>query len=203
MREEIYTVCYDSLSIYNNKKDAIKFYNDCYMMSEGAERERYASILFDLNNDKRKATDNISNYSREIYIHTRNYNERPLKVNLDKKLSLEECIKYYKNNLFPVLEICEEENIDFNKKIPFEDFGDDREINMRSITDFYKYLLSDKNVNLSNVYTKEVSDGKYMLIVEDNLEIDIRAWDDFDSVVNNVNTIYEYSKRKEQEKEYE
>ena len=42
-----------------------------------------------------------------------------------------------------------------------------------------------------------------MLIVEDNLEIDIRAWDDFDSVVNNVNTIYEYSKRKEQEKEYE
>ena len=180
MREEIYTVCYDSLSIYNNKKDAIKFYNDCYMMSEGAERERYASILFDLNNDKRKATDN-----------------------LDKKLSLEECIKYYKNNLFPVLEICEEENINFNKKIPFEDFGDDREINMRSITDFYKYLLSDKNVNLSNVYTKEVSDGKYMLIVEDNLEIDIRAWDDFDSVVNNVNTIYEYSKRKEQEKEYE
>ena len=74
---------------------------------------------------------------------------------------------------------------------------------MRSITDFYKHLLSDKNVNLSNAYTKEVSDGKYMLIVEDNLEIDIRAWDDFDSVVNNVNTIYEYSKRKEQEKEYE
>ena len=48
---EVYTLCYNSLDVFKNKKDAIKFYNECYLMSEGAEQSRYASILFDLNNN--------------------------------------------------------------------------------------------------------------------------------------------------------
>ena len=42
---KIYTVCYDTLDVFNTKEEAKKFYSECYYMSEGAEQERYASIL--------------------------------------------------------------------------------------------------------------------------------------------------------------
>ena len=78
--EEVYTNCYGSLSVYKNKNDALKFYNECFLLSEGAERERYASILFAINNNESIAYDNFSKNCREIYIHTNNYFERPLKI---------------------------------------------------------------------------------------------------------------------------
>ena len=90
---EIYTNCYGSLSVYKNKNDALKFYNECYLLSEGAERERYASILFALNNNESIAYDNFSKNCREIYIHTNNYFERPLKIDLDSMLPFKDCIK--------------------------------------------------------------------------------------------------------------
>lgn len=47
--DKIYTVCYDTLDVFNTKEEARKFYSDCYYNSEGAEHERYANILIDLN----------------------------------------------------------------------------------------------------------------------------------------------------------
>ena len=85
---EVYTLCYNSLDVFKNKKDAIKFYNECYLMSEGAEQSRYASILFDLNNNKTIALDNVSNGCNDICILTSGYFESPLKVNLINKLSV-------------------------------------------------------------------------------------------------------------------
>ena len=139
--EEVYTNCYGSLSVYKNKNDALKFYNECYLLSEGAERERYASILFALNNNESIAYDNFSNTCGEIYLHTNNYFERPLKIDLDSMLSFKDCIKYYKDSLKPLLEVCNEFEINFNNNSPFEEFGADNEFNMRSITDFYIELL--------------------------------------------------------------
>lgn len=203
MNNEIFTNCYDSLSVYKNKIDAIKFYNNCYMMCEGAERERYASILFDLNNNKNIATDNVSRGCRDIYIHTNNYYDRPLKVNLLDKLSINESINYYKNNILPILEVCNDEGIRFDCRIPFEDYGADSDINMRSITDFYSKLLNKRNVDFKDIYTNEICDGKYELKIDNDLSLKLEAWDDFDIVVDNVNTIDEYVKRKDKEPEYE
>ncbi len=201
--EEVYTNCYGSLSVYKNKNDALKFYNECYLLSEGAERERYASILFALNNNESIAYDNFSNTCGEIYLHTNNYFERPLKIDLDSMLSFKDCIKYYKDSLKPLLEVCNEFEINFNNNSPFEEFGADNEFNMRSITDFYIELLKKKKINFDNITTNEVSDGKYELVIDNNFVLDTRAWDDFNSVIDNVNSIEEYSKKMESEKEYE
>lgn len=203
MNNEIFTICYDSLSVYKNKPDAIKFYNNCYMMCEGAEKERYASILFDLNNNKNIATDNVSRGCRDTYIHTNNYYYMPLKVNLLDELSINESINYYKNNVLPILEVCNDEGVRFDCRIPFEDYGADSDINMRSITDFYSKLLNKRNVDFKDIYTNEICDGKYELKIDNDLTLKIEAWDDFDIVVDNINTIDEYIKRKEKEPEYE
>ena len=74
---------------------------------------------------------------------------------------------------------------------------------MRSITDFYIELLKKKKINFDNITTNEVSDGKYELVIDNSFVLDTRAWDDFNSVIDNVNSIEEYSKKKESEKEYE
>ena len=100
---EVYTLCYNSLDVFKNKKDAIKFYNECYLMSEGAEQSRYASILFDLNNNKTIALDNVSNGCNDICILTSGYFESPLKVNLINKLSVFDSIKYYKEKILQFL----------------------------------------------------------------------------------------------------
>lgn len=84
---------------------------------------------------------------------------------------------------------------------PFEEFGADNEFNMRSITDFYIELLKKKKMNFDNITTNEVSDGKYELVIDNNFVLDTRAWDDFNSVIDNVNSIEEYSK-KNMNKEY-
>ena len=57
--------------------------------------------------------------------------------------------------------------------------------------------------NFDNITTNEVSDGKYELVIDNNFVLDTRAWDDFNSVIDNVNSIEEYIKKRESEKEYE
>ncbi len=50
-------------------------------------------------------------------------------------------------------------------------------------------------MNFDNITTNEVSDGKYELVIDNNFVLDTRAWDDFNSVIDNVNSIEEYSKK--------
>ena len=170
---EVYTLCYNSLDVFKNKKDAIKFYNECYLMSEGAEQSRYASILFDLNNNKTIALDNASNGCNDICILTSGYFESPLKVNLINKLSVYDSIKYYKEKILPILDICNEENIRFDCRTPFEDYSFDDDINMKSLTNFYSKLLNKRNIDFNNIYTDEICDGKYELKVNDDLSLKI------------------------------
>ena len=49
----------------------------------------------------------------------------------------------------------------------------------------------------------EICDGKYELKLNADLSLKICAWDDFDIVVNNVDSIEEYCNKKESEKNYE
>lgn len=200
---EVYTLCYNSLDVFKNKKDAIKFYNECYLMSEGAEQSRYASILFDLNNNKTIALDNVSNGCNDICILTSGYFESPLKVNLINKLSVFDSIKYYKEKILPVLDVCNEENIRFDCRIPFEDYGSDNDINMKNLTNLYSKILNKRNVDFNDIYTNEICDGKYELKLNADLSLKICAWDDFDIVVDNVDSIEEYCNKKESEKNYE
>lgn len=57
----VYTICYNTLDVWENKQDAIEFYTECFYNSEGCEHERYANILADLHfvNIGRDRVDNI------------------------------------------------------------------------------------------------------------------------------------------------
>lgn len=193
--KNIYTICYDTLNVFSSKEDAKKFYIECYYMSEGAEHERYASILVDLNFSD-IGRDNVSTDCRNIRI--KQDEDEFLKIELEESLSIDETIKYYEEKIQPILEVSEDYGIDFNRTVPFDDFGSDEETDyMSSFSDYYKELFEKFNIKIDSIYTEEISDGKYNLIVND-LELRLRAGDKIESIIDNVYTMIEISKNKDQ-----
>lgn len=183
---KVYTVCHDILRIFNTKDDAKKFYSDCYYMSEGAEHERYASILVDLNFSN-LGKDNISINCYEISIQMTN-NEF-LSVKLDDSLSIDDTIKYYEEKISPILEISEDYGVDFTNHTPFEDFGLDSEsYTNTSFSSYYEDLLKKFGIEIDSIQTESRSDGKYTITINDK-EFDIVAWDDLQGVVENIETM--------------
>ena len=113
----------------------------------------------------------------------------------------EDAIKYYEERLKPILEVSKEYGVDFNREIPFEEFGsDDDNYIMFSFSDYYRELLDKFNIKVGDIRTEDVSDGKYKMMVDENIALDIRAWDDLSSVIDSCNTLIEYSKHKELER---
>lgn len=49
--------CYDEKSLWTNRNDAINFYKECYLCSDGHEKERYAKILSELYSGKNECSD--------------------------------------------------------------------------------------------------------------------------------------------------
>lgn len=190
---KVYTVCYDRLDVFNNKSEAKDFYSDCYYMSEGAEHERYASILVDLNFSN-IGRDNVSTYCREISVKQE---DKILNIKLDKALSIEDAINFYEKKVQPILEVSDDYGIDFNRMVPFDEFGSDEESDyMSSFSKYYQELFKKFNISVDNISTKEISDGKYNLVVDDT-ELTIKAGDKIESVIDNVDTMLEISKKKD------
>lgn len=193
-KEKVYTICYDTLDVFNTKEEAKKFYTTCFYSSEGAEQQRYASILVGLD-FRNIAYDNVSDSCNEISIKLEKYKDKFLKVKLNDFLSIQDTVEFYEKLIKPILEVSDEYDIDFNSKIPFEDFGDDDESNMSSFSKYYEDLCRIFKIEYNKIETKEFSDGKYNLYIDDDV-IDIRAWDKIDSVIDNVKTIMELYKKK-------
>ena len=200
--DKIYTVCYDTLDVFNSKEDAKKFYSECYYMSEGAEHERYASILVDLNFSN-LGKDNVSTDCREIKIKNNDNENKFLSIQLKENLSIEDTIKYYEEKIQPILEVSDEYGIYFTCRNPFEDFGTDAEGNTNySFSNYYKELLEKFGVDVNNIYTDDWSDGKYKLVVN-NEEFKVTAWDDLEEVIDNVDSMIKLFKSKELKEELE
>ncbi len=190
---DIYAVCYNALNVFKTKEDAKKFYSSCYYMSEGAEHERYASILVDLNFSN-LGKDNASSYCREISIKSND--DKFVTIELEKKLSIDDTVKYYEEKVKPILEVSAEYNVDFSSKIPFEYFATDSDSYTNiSFTDYYKKLCEKFNINVDSIFTNEKSDGKYELLIN-NEKFDITAWDSLESVIDNINSMLNLSKEK-------
>jgi hypothetical protein len=51
------TICYGKKEVWNSRQDAVDFYRECMMYSEGSERERYTCIYLDLMDGKNVCTD--------------------------------------------------------------------------------------------------------------------------------------------------
>lgn len=180
----VYTVCYDRLYVFDSKEKAKSFFGGCYYASEGAEQNRYASILIGLDYNN-IADDGVSKGCKQINVNVKD--EDLVSCELEYKMSFDDAIKYYQEKILPVLKVADDYGVDFLKHIPFEQFGSDEEIDyMTSFSKFYNDILDGA---LQNVETIEKSDGKYEMKINDQLVIDIRAWDNLKSVVDNVETI--------------
>lgn len=192
-KNNVYTLCYNTLNVFYDKLSAKKFYRDCYFASEGAEQKRYSSILIDLDNSN-IGKDHISDNCYKISIEKSN--DKYININLNKNYNLYDAIKYYEEILEPLINVSDKYNIDFDDKIPFENFGSDEESNyMNSFSNYYKEILEYLKIDINNINTTEISDGKYEIKVNDEI-IDIRAWDDFKCVVDSVESIINKIKEK-------
>lgn len=47
-------VCYGKIHSFKTKKEAVKFWKECALYSEGSERERYISILMQLDEGRKE-----------------------------------------------------------------------------------------------------------------------------------------------------
>lgn len=56
-KEVIEITCYGKTTTYTNRTQAKKFYSECFAWSEGCERERYANILYQLDEGLTKISD--------------------------------------------------------------------------------------------------------------------------------------------------
>lgn len=187
-----YVKCYDTLYVFNNKDDAEKYFTECYYSSDGAERERYASVLIDLKFSN-IAKDHVDSVCNEITI-ANNDLKGYINVNLNNTLTIKETIKYYKDIIIPILKVSDDYGVDFYNKLPFEDFGsDDESFFNTSFTDYYKNIL--KEINIDNICTDYWSDGKYDLTVNNN-RYRITAWDNLDAVIDTISTIIKEEKEK-------
>ncbi len=191
MNNEVLTICGESLNVFKNIEMAKDFYKICYMYSEGFERERYANVLLKLDYYD-VVDDEATSYCDSISIQLDKNNF----INYDvEHLSISETIDNYKEKLKPVLEVSKEYNINFLSKIPFEDFGsDDSSLTTRSFSNYYKDLLNKFNIKIEKINTDEVSDGKYKMNINDSVIVDIKSWDDFETVINNINSIIDLLK---------
>lgn len=93
--KKTYAICYNTLHVFNHKKDAISFFKECcdYCDPNSSEFSRYASILVDLlfsNIGK----DNVDNSIYEIM-----YEDTKEKVKLDKKINYNVLIKKIESEL--------------------------------------------------------------------------------------------------------
>lgn len=197
---DVYTVSYNCLEVFKTKREAQKFYTTCYHCSEGAEQQRYASILVNLNFSN-LGKDNVSKNCDEIHIKLQENKDKFITIKLDDYLSIDNTIKYYEENIKPILDISEAYNIDFNNEIPFEYFGSEEEINMYTFSSYYMDIIKKMGIDVKSIVTSEKSAGKYEMKVDENI-IDVRAWDKLDDVFENIKTIKELFKEKNKENEY-
>ncbi len=193
---DVYTVCYNRLAVFKTKDRAKQFFSACYNMSKGEEQERYASVVNNLNLDK-LSKDNLSTYCKTISINTDKNGF--INVDLNENLSIEDTIKFYENKIKPILEVSEEFDVDFSSKIPFEYFGSDSDsYTNNSFSDFYKKLCEKSDISIESISTNNWSDGKYKLLINNN-EFDIKAWDNLESVINNINSMKDLLKEQKEE----
>ena len=154
---DVYTVSYNCLDVFKTKREAQKFYTTCYHCSEGAEQQRYASILVNLNFSN-LGKDNVSKSCDEIHIKLQGNKDKFITIKLDDYLSIDNTIKYYEENIKPILDISEAYNIDFNNDyiiVVIDNILENIDIR-QDIKDLNIFCRKYSNIKLINTQSFEV-----------------------------------------------
>lgn len=110
---------------------------------------------------------------------------------------------YYDLSLSKVIEYFRENEIK-----DLMDYGNEKDEGLCHLSSMYKEIMDKLDIKYSNVYTEDVSDGKYLTTItfEDNssIKVDTSAWNGIKVVTENMESIYEaYENLKEKMKSNE
>ena len=113
------------------------------------------------------------------------------------------CQQYYDLSLDKVIEYFRENAIS-----NLMDYGSDRDEGLYHLSSMYKEIMDNLGIKYSNVYTEDVSNGKYLTTItfEDDysIEVDTSAWNGIEVVTENIESIYEeYEKQSKKTKQNE
>ena len=67
---------------------------------------------------------------------------------------------------------------------------------MYSFSNYYQEILEQMNIVVDNISTSDWSAGKYNLIIN-NEEFKLTAWDNLESVVDNINSMLDLFREKD------
>lgn len=110
---------------------------------------------------------------------------------------------YYDLSLAKVIEYFSENGIK-----DLMGYGNDSDEGLNHLTSMYEEIMDKLEIKYLNVYTEDVSDGKYMTTItfenDSSIEVDTSAWNGIKVVTENMESIYEtYDKLKEKSKQNE
>lgn len=92
-----------------------------------------------------------------------------------------------------------------NKIEKFMDYGSDRDsYSMPSLSSVYKDILDKLDIKYTNIFTEDISDGKYQTTIEfndDKVVVDTSAWNGREVLKDNIESIKEKYKELQDESE--
>ncbi len=88
------------------------------------------------------------------------------------------------------------------------EYGSDCDEGLNHLSSMYQEIMNKLGIKYSNVYTEDVSDGKYLTTItlenDSSIEVDTSAWNGIKTVTENMESIYEtYEKLREKMKSNE
>lgn len=102
----------------------------------------------------------------------------------------EHSISYYDLSLSKVIEYFKENEIK-----DLMEYGSDGDEGLYHLSSMYQEIMDKLGIKYSNVYTEDVSDGKYLttIIFENasSIQVDTSAWNGIKTVAENMESIYE------------
>lgn len=102
----------------------------------------------------------------------------------------EHSISYYDLSLSKVIEYFKENEIK-----DLMEYGSDGDEGLYHLSSMYKEIMDKLGIKYSNVYTEDVSDGKYLTTIilenDSSIQVDTSAWNGIKTVAENMESIYE------------
>lgn len=102
----------------------------------------------------------------------------------------EHSISYYDLSLSKVIEYFKENEIK-----DLMEYGSDGDEGLYHLSSMYQEIMDKLGIKYSNVYTEDVSDGKYLTTIifenDSSIQVDTSAWNGIKTVAENMESIYE------------
>lgn len=120
--------------------------------------------------------------------------------NTDEYKILNELIKevevYKKEKIHNDIEKYTEEYFKDKNIKDLMEYSSDRDYGLSSLSEMYRELLEKLHIDFENLFTEDVSDGKYLTTVcfnnNKDIQIDTSAWNKKDVVIDNIKCISDY-----------